>query len=367
MIEFFQNSIDTFNNTHHIIQLCILLTLLLIAAIIFSLLYLKNLRDRLKIKGRIESTYQKKYASDLIEYLYSADGENINPEQQKKVDYLTKCAQNPLKRKIIIKTFLKLRNEISGETADAIQNLYYQTELIKSASAKLKGKKWDAIARAIKELTQFEIKETHDEIILLINHPKKEVRNEIQKYLVKLFRFDGLEFLDVLESQLSEWDQIQLLEILNKFDNPHIPNLGKWLASENKSVVSFAIKLAKLYNQFNVKDDIINLFEHHDPEIRIQAISVVSHLGIYEAVSILKNNLFNRNLDEQIAFFKMMEDMSTPDEMDFIREFVNHENFYIRISAMKILNLITVDTDNTFRININDTELIIDNVLTKAS
>lgn len=367
MLELLKNSVDTLNNSHPIIQLCIYGTIILIISIVILLFYLKNLRYKLRIKGRIEATYQKKYESDLIEYLYAGDEQEINEQQKQIVRYLKKCAENSLKRKIIIKTFLKLKDDISGETADAIQNLYYQTGLIDSATGRLKSKKWDTVARAIRELTQFEIKEAHDEIILLINHPKKEVRNEIQKYLVKLFRFEGLEFLNVLENELSEWDQIQLLEILNKFNNLHIPDIGNWLRSANQSVVSFALKLAKIYKQFDAKDDIITLFNHSNADIRIEAINLVTHLGIFEAVTILKKDLFDRTLDEQIAFFKMMEEMAMPEDIPFVEEHIQHENFFIRISVMKIMNLITVEDNNTFKINNADQYYIIDKKLTKAS
>lgn len=368
MVEFLQNSIVALYNSHPIIQFSIDLSVIFTAIIILLIIYLKNIRDRLRIKRRIEATYQKKYESDLIEYLYAGDDEaNISVQQQKIVVYLKKCAENRLKRKLIIATFLKLKNEISGETSDAIQNLYYQTGLINSATSRLKSKKWDSIARAIRELTLFEIKEAHDEIIQFINHPRKEVRNEIQKYLVKLFRFDGLEFLNVLESPLSEWDQIQLLEILNKFNNLEIPDMNNWLQSKNKSVISFTLKLVKIYNQFGVQDEVIALFNHPDTEIRIEAINIVSHLGIYEAVAILKEDYHTRSLEEQIAFFKMMEDMAMPDDIEFIREHIEHDNFYIRISVMKIMNLITVDDDNTFKINSAIPDFSIEKNLTKAS
>ncbi|MFA9191343.1 hypothetical protein AAGV28_08175 [Flavobacterium sp. FZUC8N2.13] len=369
MFELLQNSIVALYNSHPIIQFCIDLSLLFIAIIVLLLIYLKNLRNRLRLKGRIEATYQKKYESDLIEYLYAGneDDTNITVQQQKIVVYLKKCAENRLKRKLIIATFLKLKNEISGETADAIQNLYYQTGLINSATSKLKSKKWDSVARAIRELTQFEIKEAHDAIILLVNHPRKEVRNEIQKYLVKLFRFDGLKFLNVLENPLSAWDQIQLLEILNKFTNLEIPEMNNWLQSKNNSVISFTLKLAKIYNQFGVKDEVIALFNHPNIDIRIEAIEVVTHLGIYEATAILKEDYFTRTLEEQIAFFKMMEDMAMPEDIPFIKEHIQHENFFIRISVMKILNLIIVDEDNTFRINTITPDYSIDNDLTIAS
>lgn len=365
MIDIFKNIINEFNNANAIIKGCIYMSLFFLFIIVSLILYLKNIRHRLRVKGRIVATYHKKYESDLIEYLYAGEGENISLQQQQIVDYLKKSAKNRLKRKLIIDTFLKLKNEISGETAEAIQNLYYQTGLFNSAKSELKSKKWDSIARAIRELSQFEIREAHDEIIVLVNHPKKEVRNEIQKYLVKLFGFQGLEFLDLLKNQLSEWDQIQLLEILNKFDNPDIPDMTNWLGSTNDSVVSFAIKIVKLYNQFDAKVDIIRLFNHPNPEIRIQVIEVIDRLGIYEAVAILKQDLNSRSIEEQIAFFKMMEDLFTSDDLSFVKAYVNHENFYIRVSAMKILNLIVVETDNTFKIINSDFKL--DKDLTIAS
>ena len=88
MLEFIQNNVEALNNTHPIIRFCTYLSLIFILMIIILLIYLKNLRDRLRIKGRIETTYLKKYEADLIEYLYAGDNENTSEQQQKIVDYL---------------------------------------------------------------------------------------------------------------------------------------------------------------------------------------------------------------------------------------------------------------------------------------
>lgn len=365
MIEIIEYGTNEFNNANAIIKICYYVSLFFLSIIAILIIYLKNLRDRLKIKERIEATYFKKYESVFIEYLYASESVEITLAQRKTIEYLKKSAKNKLKRKLIIQTFLKLKNEISGETAAAIQNLYCEIGFVDGAMSKLRSRKWDNIARAIRELSQFEIKEAHGEIIQLINHSKIEVRNEIQKYLVKLFGFKGLEFLDVLKNQLSEWDQIQILEILNKCDTSEIPDLTKWLLSSNDSVVSFTIKLTKIYNQTEANDTIITLFDHRNPEIRLQAIDAIDRLGIYEAVALLKETVFLRSMDEQVAFFKVLEEVSTSTDIEFIKEFANHENFYIRVSVMKILNLITVDADNTFKII--STDFSIDKNLTLAS
>jgi hypothetical protein len=71
--------------------------------------YLKYLRARLRNKGRIVSTYQKKYESDLIEYLYAEEGEEVSFKQQQ-IIIIKKCSQNRLKKRIIIRTIkIKMR------------------------------------------------------------------------------------------------------------------------------------------------------------------------------------------------------------------------------------------------------------------
>jgi hypothetical protein len=65
---------------------------------------------------------------------------------------------------------LKLRNEISGETADTIQKLFYNLNFAKQK--RINSKKWDVIANGISELAQFDIK-AHDKVITHINHSKK--------------------------------------------------------------------------------------------------------------------------------------------------------------------------------------------------
>ncbi|WP_366182464.1 hypothetical protein [Flavobacterium ovatum] len=365
MVNLSQNFIEYIKHAPTIIQLSWILSAGFFLTIILLVSYLKYLRARLRSKERIQATYRKKYESDLIEYLYAGnEEEEISNEQQKIINYLKKCAASGLKRKIIINTLLKLRNEISGETAEAIQQLYYKTGFINQASSKLKEKKWDVIARAIKELTQFEIKEVHDEIIAHINHPKKEVRREIQFYLVKLFSFDGLEFLNVLKTQLSEWDQIQLLEILQKTENHKLPDITHWLQSSNHSVISFALKLAKIYNQFEAKDEILKLLNHPNQEIRIQTIEIVAHLGIFEAIELLKDQIEERTIEEQIAFFTIDEGILITVDESFIMQYTTHENFEIRNAAKNIIKIIdindanTINMDRVIKENLEDTSLI---------
>jgi hypothetical protein len=260
----YQYVIEYFENAPLIIEVVWVMIFIFFVTVFILTINLKYLRSRLRKNEKIVAEYQKEYESDLITYLYAGnEEEEISAEQQIIIDKLKSCASDDFKRRIVVSTLLRLRNDISGEMADSIQKLYFQSGLIFYALERLKSKKWYVVVKGIRELTQLGVKEVHDKIEIFVNHPKRDIRKEVQLYLVTLFHFEGLKFLDVLQTQLSEWDQIQLLEVLQRFDEQEIPNINPWLKSENNSVVAFALKLAKIYNQFEVKDALIGLLSHH--------------------------------------------------------------------------------------------------------
>ena len=334
----YQFLIDYFNDSPTIIQAAWIIIGLFSILIIGLIFYLKYLRGHLRKKERISAAYEQEYESALITYLYAGnEEETISLEQQAIIDLLKNDAKEPFKRKILIAVLVKLKNEISGEVADSIQNLYYQTKLVDYALSRLSHKKWFVIAKGIRELKQFQIKEAYDQVIIHLNHPRPEVRKEMQLYMVNLFDFEGLTFLDLLETPLSEWDQIQLLEIVQKLETQNISNITSWLHSSNDSVIIFALKLAKIYNQLEAKNEIIQLLHHRNKKVRLDAIDVLSYLNVLEAKEILKTDLEKRSQEEQIAVFKMMENLYESDDESFIMKYINYDLFEIKIMALKIL------------------------------
>ncbi|HEY9168960.1 MAG TPA: hypothetical protein VIN72_05705 [Lutibacter sp.] len=333
-----------FENSPTIIQIVWIASCVFLVSILILVAYLKYLRSRLRKNEKTVAEYQKEYESDLITYLYAGNEEaEISVEQQAIIDKLRSCASNEFKRRIIVSTLLRLRNEISGEMAEAIQNLYFQSGLISYALKRLKSDKWYVVAKGIRELTQLHVKEVHDKIVIHVNHPKREIRKEVLLYLVTLFHFDGLKFLDLLQTQLSEWDQIQLLEVLQRFDEQEIPDIIPWLKSTNESVVAFSLKLAKIYNQFEVKDALIALLSHPQKKIRLDAIHVLSHLQVYEAKVILKNNFDKLSQEEQIEFFKLLENLSEISDETFLLAHTTHQNFEIKLMALKIIKALALE------------------------
>jgi len=336
----FQPFIEYFRQEPIIIQIVWLSSCLLFLIIIVLITSLKLLRTHLRRNEHFVEKNTKKYELLLITYLYLEKEEGvIGKEEQTVVDEIKSILNDEFIRNIIVATMLRLKNEITGELADSIQDLYYQTKLNKYALKKITNKNWYTVAEGIRELNLFLARDAHDEIVKHINHPKREVRKEVQLYLVKLFNFKGLVFLDKLKTSLSEWDQIQLLEELQRFDNQEIPDISPWLKSKNVYVVYFAIKLAKIYHQFEVKDVLLELLSHKDKEVKVQVIRVMSHLQVLESKEIIKRDFGKLSKEEQVAFFELLENLFEMSDLPFLKKQVRHENFDIKYIALKMLNM----------------------------
>ena len=355
----YQYLIDYLNNSPLIIELVWSISSVFFILLITLIIYLKYLRGSLRKKERLTAAYEKEYESNLINYLYSGNEvDEISLEQQAIIDQFNEDSKDPFKRKILISVLVKLKNEISGDIADSVQKLYFQTKLVHYALSRLSHKKWYVIAKGIRELKKFHVKEAYKEVLIHINHPRREVRKEMQLYMVDLFYFEGLDFLNLLETQLSEWDQIQLLGILQKLENQDIPNIKSWLNSSNDSVIIFALKLAKTYNQFEAKDEITILLNHSTKKIRLETIDVLSYLNVLEAKEILKADIENRSHEEQIAFFKMMENLYESKDESFLVKYVHNEIFEIKVSALKIIKALNKDKFNNLIAESSDSQFL---------
>jgi hypothetical protein len=335
---------DYFDSCPFVIQLALVLIVVLAVSIVVLAIYLKIVRYYLRKKEEETIRLKNIYEALLVEYLYcNTENEKFDDQQQSIILKIKTAIQIKFHRKIVVSILYNLMDQVSGEMSDAIKNLYYKTGLINDALLRLKNKNWYIIAKGIGELSRFEVREAHDHVIKHITHPKREVRKEAHLYLVNLNHFEGLSFLNDVKTPLSEWDHVQILEILQKFDDQQICDIKPWLKSPNDTVVLFALKLAELYNQFEVNDTLMELLSHTSKTIRIQTIEVLTHLYGVEAKDLLKANFNELSIEEQVCFFEMLEKLVVPTDEPFIEKHLFHKNFEIQLLALTILKSINID------------------------
>lgn len=314
------------------------LVVILVIIIIVLVIYLKILRNNIRIIELKKIKYTKEAEQLLIEFLYAEeDGVHLSKSQKKILKKFKKGVSSRRKRSIMTAVFFELRQEVSGKMVRTMQKLYDETGLLNYAIKKLRSKKWHIIALGIRDLRQFKVQKVEHLITKFINHKRDEVRREAHLYFLELFEFEGLNFLDDLKSPLSEWDQIQLLGEIQKFDDNQILDVSKWLKSENEYVVIFILTLVKIFNLLETKDIMLSLLEHPKIEVRLKAIETLAHFEVVEAKEILKKKFLELDIKEKLGFFNLLDKTATIKDSTFAMRFINDEFFEIRYNSLRIL------------------------------
>lgn len=330
--------VATFNEFPVIIQIMWALVVLFFFVLIELTVHLKLLRKRLRKHHASRLKFQNEYESLLVNYLYASDENGELSAVQKEINAKIKAGLfKSYKRKIFIKVMIKLMNEISGELTDNLNQLYRDLGFVQFAKSKLRHEKWNVIAIGIRDLRYFKIEEVADDITKFINHPRKEIRREAHLYFLNVFNFQGLDFLNKLETPLSEWDQIGYFGILQNFDQQEIPDLSQWLYSKNDYVVLFTLNLVKIYNRMETKDNLMDLLNHENHEIRSKSIQLLNYFYVFEAKPELLKRYSSFTEVERLEVFKFLENMGDESDVEFISEHVKEASFNIKLIGLKIL------------------------------
>ena len=321
--------------------------------------YLILLRSKLRREEKLTIKYKKQYEELLISYIENdVAGEEISPEQKKIVNKFKVYVTDSFKRNVLVSVMLNLKNAISGDVAQIIYELYHEARLVNYALVNLDSGKWHIIAKGIRELTQFEIIAAKDKVKRHRNHKRREVRIEVQLFMIKLFHFKGLDFLNDLKWSLSEWDQIQLLEVLHRLENQQLPNITPWLRSKNDSVVIFALKLLKFYSQYEGKTELLELLNHKNDNIRLKTIELLKEFDFKEAKEAIKNSFNDRSTEDQVAFLRVLESNYNKNDEPFLLDQAKNENFKIKFSVLKILKNLNLNKLTELKESATDSEYV---------
>ncbi|MGG6231644.1 HEAT repeat domain-containing protein [Tenacibaculum sp. SDUM215027] len=305
------------------------------------ILFLKVVRFRLRKKEAFVKNQSEQYEIYIVDYLYACeDCKELNNTQEKLISQIKLSLTTSINRKTFVNTLLKLKGEVSGNMIDIINQLYKKLELDARALSKLKSSKWHIVAIGIRDLRRFKVLEGQKEVAKYINHPKTEVRRQAYLYFINLFGFKGLDFLDNLKSSISVWDRIGILDALQEIKSQNIPDARKWLTSKNDYVVLLALELIRAYNLRETQEELLQLIQHENKEIRLTTIHVLNYLYITEAKELLINTYENLTEEEQIVVFELLENMGTKEEEPFVLKHVTSEVFEIKVLALKILKQI---------------------------
>ena len=335
MQDFFNSLLSTYFSSPLLIRVIWVIILIEIILILASLVNLNLIRRRYQFKNQEQKILTDKYQEILINYIYLTEDEA--EEKIKTTNLLKKAVKNKVDRIVIQNLILTLHGDLTGELAEFLETLYYDLNLVQYSLKKMNSSVWFIKIKGIRELTQMKVKDVYTETLELINHKNKLLRSEAQLTMVKLYQFNGLSFLDHLEFPITEWQQILLIEEIQSIRNQDVPDLTNWLHSKNDTVICFALKLVKLFNQIQLKDDLIKLVLHPSEKVRRTAIDVLGYFRIIESKTILKQIFKNSPPETQFFIIQALSQLSDKKDIPFFEKQVNHPDFDIKQVAFNTL------------------------------
>ncbi|WP_439516112.1 hypothetical protein [Sediminibacterium sp.] len=247
---------------------------------------------------------------------------------------------DPKARQVAIDELIKCKKNFSGSVADNIVALYNKLGLREDSLLKMKNKrKWYIQARGIQELYLMDQKNLLTKIYRETNSKHEFVRSEAQIAVIHLTGFNGLRFLDVISYPLTLWQQIKLLEQLKLFGKKEdlSDRIPKWLASKNDTVVVFALRLAAEYQQFAVKNNVIDCLVHPAKIVRTQAIKTLIVLSDEKTPFMLVGYFAKEDFENQAHILNSLLNMATDDQKDFMIRLLDAPDNIIKVKAAAVL------------------------------
>lgn len=245
--------------------------------------------------------------------------------------------RSKIKRQYAIDALIQGKKNLRGKAAENIVKLYLKLGFKNDSIKKFKSGTWQIKARGIHELYMMDQKDMLKQIYKHANSVNDFVRMESQIAMIHFLGFDGLRFLDVISTPVSEWQQVRLLEQLRPLEPDKMPGLKTWLHSKNDSVVLFALKLADIYQQFDAYAYVLDCLSHKNEQVRIQAVKTLIRIANDTTALSLTEQYKKERFTNRLNILTHLSGVASGAEQAFLEQEIESENQFLQLAAAKVL------------------------------
>ena len=241
------------------------------------------------------------------------------------------------KRQFALNSLIELKKSVAGAVGDKVVELYLGLGFKEDSIKKLDSGVWHQKVKGINELSVMKQEDMNARIFKLTNNRNKYIRREAQTAMFNFYGFGGLRFLNVLTHSLSDWQQLNLIEQLRPLDPEPIAGLSSWLRSDNATVVVFALKLAEIYQCFEVHDDVVSCLEHEKEAIRGQAAKALKEIAGESTADILCGHYVSESVRNKIVILNSLAVVAGNAQRPFLIGELDNANDFLKLGAARVL------------------------------
>ena len=248
-----------------------------------------------------------------------------------------KIFKKPEVRQILIDTLIRYRKNFRGEVGELLRKLYIDMDLIEDSFTKLRKFKWETKIKALVELTQMDIPISDSMLLPLTNSRNPTVRAASRNAYIQLSKNEPFKFFDIATEPILPWDQLEMFKIITTSKDITIPNFSRWVSySNNKSIVTFCLKLIAHYDQQTAIPAVMDLLETKDHYFRAHAINCLGKLSAEVSEEKLVNIYTTQPSNCQIEILKALGRIASGKYLEFLKqEFLYSSSFDVQMNSAR--------------------------------
>jgi hypothetical protein len=248
-----------------------------------------------------------------------------------------KIFRKPAVRQILIDTLIRYRKNFRGEVGELLRKLYIDMNLVEDSFAKLRTFKWETKIKALVELTQMDIPISDSMLLPLTNSVNPTLRAASRNAYIQLSKNEPFKFFDIATEPILPWDQMEMFKIITTTKDITIPNFSRWVSySNNKSIVTFCLRLIAHYDQQSAVPSVMELLGTKDHQFRAHAINCLGKLSAEIAEEKLVTMYTSQPVNCQIEILKAIGRISSGKHLEFLKnEFLYSNSFDVQMYAAR--------------------------------
>lgn len=321
------SSVNYFGRSVALVNLLIIVIIGSITTMLVLLVFILLNRRRMERREKLYQYLLEAYQGLIIEYLYG----EVDVQQFREI------ASNIYRREVLIDQMKDVSVNLKGESWNRLRELYLVLGLDADSIHKAYSRHWHIKVKGFRELAFMNITDANDEIYKSLNSDNEILRMEAQIALVRLSDYDPFEFLDRMEQPFSMWEQISLHELIVQH-NLDVPLFSKWFVSDNDTVVMFALRMIREFNQKETERDIVTVLAHKSPAVRLVAIGVAGDLGMESTREVMRRIYKNEDYNNSLEILKSLGKMPDISMLNFLKLVLDKEDdVQLQIEATKAI------------------------------
>jgi hypothetical protein len=289
---------------------------------------------------REQMEYKKRQLAPMIsQYLFYPQDKEADPEAAfKSMQEFRAKLNTPTDRALLTELLMELVQDVSGEARRRLLDLYQDLGLQEDAYRKLKSRNWEKVSQGILELSQMQVTQAYYLIRRFVNDSRSILRKQAQQAMVGLSEEGIGYFMDTARHPVSDWQQMELMEILRRKDRFRPPNFKNWLTSENDDIVLLSLRLIRTYHQINAAEPVMDHLRHTSKEIRMAALKCIRDFRYVPARKALKKVFETADPDCRILILDSLQQIPDTSDIPWIEtQASENDSFLVRGKAKSVL------------------------------